>query len=523
MDKERKIKEHNLKAQERALAREREAHHNDVLKLAKQDLKKPKVAPKGAFISLKNINKIYPNHVQAVYDFNLDIKPNEFIVFVGPSGCGKSTTLRMVAGLEDITYGDLYMDGKYANNLLPKDRQIGMVFQSYALYPHMTVYENMAFALVVKHIKKDEIDRRVKEAARILQIEEYLSRKPNALSGGQCQRVALGRAICADSKLLLMDEPLSNLDAKLRVTMRSEIVKLHEAMGKTTIYVTHDQTEAMTMATRIVVMSKGYVQQIGTPEEIFNKPANLFVATFVGSPSMNLLDAKNVKDSLVLEDGHILAMEKGFNNKINEFYANEIEFTKKEIEGWKDTLLDREHGSKAYSHMISNGQLRKDKFKSYVNKLDDLVLVRLKDNKESILNRILKLEHSEEMIKQFDVILRNYLYEMNKTTNPGIVKVLEKLGQLIACSKEEEKKLTLGIRPEHIIKEETKTKESFELNVSLSELLGSEYFVHFNYSGIDLVAKMPVSNKISNGDKVIFSFDKNRIHIFDPVTKKRVL
>ena len=245
-----------------------------------------------AELSLKNINKVYDNNVQAVFDFNLDIKDKEFIVFVGPSGCGKSTTLRMVAGLEDITSGEFYIDGKLMNDIEPKDRDIAMVFQSYALYPHMSVYENMAFGLKLRKTPKDEIDRRVKEAAKILDIEAYLDRKPKALSGGQRQRVALGRAIVRNAKVFLMDEPLSNLDAKLRVQMRSEIIKLHERIGATTIYVTHDQTEAMTMADRIVVMRGGYIQQIGTPKEVYNNPANVFVAGFLGSPATNFLHGK---------------------------------------------------------------------------------------------------------------------------------------------------------------------------------------------------------------------------------------
>ncbi|MCH1941963.1 ABC transporter ATP-binding protein [Holdemania massiliensis] len=245
-----------------------------------------------ATVSLRNINKIYDNKVQAVFDFNLDVEDKEFIVFVGPSGCGKSTTLRMIAGLEEITSGELVIDGKTMNDVMPKDRDIAMVFQSYALYPHMSVYDNMAFGLKLKKMPKEEIDKRVKEAAKILEIEEYLKRKPKALSGGQRQRVALGRAIVRNAKVFLMDEPLSNLDAKLRVQMRSEIIKLHEKLGATTIYVTHDQTEAMTMASRIVVMKDGYIQQIGTPKEIYNHPVNMFVASFVGSPAMNFIPGK---------------------------------------------------------------------------------------------------------------------------------------------------------------------------------------------------------------------------------------
>lgn len=242
-----------------------------------------------ATLSLKHIDKIYDNNVQAVFDFNLEIADKEFIVFVGPSGCGKSTTLRMIAGLEEISNGELYIDDVLMNDVAPKDRNIAMVFQSYALYPHMSVYDNMAFGLKIQKTPKDEIDKRVREAAKILEIEQYLDRKPKALSGGQRQRVALGRAIVRNAKVLLFDEPLSNLDAKLRVQMRSEIVKLHERIKATTIYVTHDQTEAMTMATRIVVMKDGHIQQIATPREIYQNPANLFVASFIGAPATNFL------------------------------------------------------------------------------------------------------------------------------------------------------------------------------------------------------------------------------------------
>ena len=265
-----------------------------------------------AFVSLRHIDKIYDNNVQAVFDFNLDIKKHEFIVFVGPSGCGKSTTLRMIAGLEDITKGELYIDNELCNDKTPKDRDIAMVFQSYALYPHMSVYENMAFGLKLRRLPKYEIDRRVHEAARILQIEEYLDRKPKALSGGQRQRVALGRAIVRNAKVFLMDEPLSNLDAKLRVQMRSEIIKLHNSLNATTIYVTHDQTEAMTMASRIVVLKLGRVQQIGSPIEIYNNPANLFVAGFIGSPAMNFfhVDYSAEDNSITFASGEKVVLPK---------------------------------------------------------------------------------------------------------------------------------------------------------------------------------------------------------------------
>ena len=260
------------------------------------DEKKKKKAKKGDAPEKKSNLQITDRGVVAVQQFNLDIADQEFIVLVGPSGCGKSTTLRMVAGLEEISEGELLIDGKVMNDVAPKDRDIAMVFQSYALYPHMTVYENMAFSLKLKKVPKDEIDRKVKEAAEILDITQYLDRKPKALSGGQRQRVAIGRAIVREPKVFLMDEPLSNLDAKLRNQMRAEIIKLRQKINTTFIYVTHDQTEAMTLGDRIVIMKDGFIQQIGTPQEVFDHPANLFVAGFIGTPQMNFFDAKLVKD-----------------------------------------------------------------------------------------------------------------------------------------------------------------------------------------------------------------------------------
>ncbi|HAP73385.1 MAG TPA: sugar ABC transporter ATP-binding protein, partial [Lachnospiraceae bacterium] len=243
-----------------------------------------------ASLNLEHIYKKYPNGFEAVKDFNLDIEDKEFIIFVGPSGCGKSTTLRMIAGLEDISSGTLKIDGKVMNDVEPKDRDIAMVFQNYALYPHMTVYDNMAFGLKLRKVPKDQIDTMVKNAAKILDLTQLLDRKPKALSGGQRQRVAMGRAIVRNPKVFLMDEPLSNLDAKLRVQMRSEIAKLHQRLGTTIIYVTHDQTEAMTLGTRIVVMKDGVVQQVDTPQHLYDDPGNLFVAGFMGSPQMNFVD-----------------------------------------------------------------------------------------------------------------------------------------------------------------------------------------------------------------------------------------
>ena len=272
-------------------------------------------------LNLKNIYKKYPNSEHySVEDFNLEIQDKEFIVFVGPSGCGKSTTLRMIAGLEDITEGECSIDGRVVNDVAPKDRDIAMVFQNYALYPHMTVYDNMAFGLKLRKYSKDDIDKRVQEAAEILGLKEFLDRKPADLSGGQRQRVAMGRAIVRDAKVFLMDEPLSNLDAKLRVSMRAEIAKIHRRIGATTIYVTHDQTEAMTLADRIVIMSAtknpsgtgtiGRVEQVGTPQELYKHPVNKFVAGFIGSPAMNFINVKLVGSEIV-SDGFRLKVPEG--------------------------------------------------------------------------------------------------------------------------------------------------------------------------------------------------------------------
>ena len=264
-----------------------------------------------AYLSLKNINKIYPNGFHAVHNFNLDIEQGEFIVFVGPSGCGKSTTLRMIAGLENISNGDFFINGKRANEMGPREREVAMVFQSYALYPQMSVYDNIAFGLSLQGVDDDIIDAKVKETARILGLTDYLERKPRALSGGQRQRVAIGRAIIRKVGIFLMDEPLSNLDAKQRVTMRSEIADIHRKVGSTTIYVTHDQTEAMTMADRIVVMKDGYVQQVGSPYELYFKPVNMFVAGFIGEPPMNFMSSVVTKGSVLagntpLDLSHVL-------------------------------------------------------------------------------------------------------------------------------------------------------------------------------------------------------------------------
>ncbi len=284
-----------------------------------------------AGLSLKSINKLYPNGFHAVKDLNLEIADKEFIILVGPSGCGKSTSLRMIAGLEEISSGELYIDDQLVNDVAPKDRDIAMVFQNYALYPHMTVFENMAFGLKLQKKPKEEIKSRIAAAAKILNIEVLLNRKPKELSGGQRQRVALGRAIVREPKIFLMDEPLSNLDAKLRLQMRSELNKLHKNLQTTFIYVTHDQTEALTMGTRIVVMNEGIVQQVAEPQTIFEKPANLFVAGFIGSPQMNFINC-----SILEEGGNAFAT---FNNHRLLFPADKAQLLKSQDYVGKEVIL----------------------------------------------------------------------------------------------------------------------------------------------------------------------------------------
>lgn len=278
-----------------------------------------------SYLTLKNINKIYPNGFHAVHDFNLEIDKGEFIVFVGPSGCGKSTTLRMIAGLEDISNGDFLINGKRANEQGPREREVAMVFQSYALYPQMTVYDNIAFGLTLQGVDEDVIDERVRNTAKILGLTDYLDRLPRALSGGQRQRVAIGRAIIRKVGIFLMDEPLSNLDAKQRVTMRSEIAQIHRETGATTIYVTHDQTEAMTLADRIVVMKDGYVQQIGTPYDLYFDPVNVFVAGFIGEPPMNFVRG-TVKDGKLLFGDVVLDLTKKLGDKTKKYEGKELVF-----------------------------------------------------------------------------------------------------------------------------------------------------------------------------------------------------
>ena len=544
------------KIRKKALMSQRNRVYNDMIAYQKKHSKEKKYAPSDYFISLQHINKIYDNKVQAVFDFNLNIKKHEFIVFVGPSGCGKSTTLRMIAGLEQITAGDLYIDGVYANELEPKNRNIAMVFQSYALYPHMSVADNMAFSLKIrkvptlqvdkngepilainkglikdykaeiknleeyktllteeekgqveqidkeikelnekieylkttpvhvyknKHIPKEEIRERVLKAADILQIREYLDRKPKALSGGQCQRVALGRAIVRNAKVFLMDEPLSNLDAKLRVQMRSEIINLHNKLNATTIYVTHDQTEAMTMASRIVIMNKGVIQQIGTPREIYSNPANIFVATFIGSPSMNLYDVTFSDDKVTFENGDDIRLGNEIKEKVNNFYKSNLERYKKEL----DTLL---------ANFVERNEL--------IAKIDAL-------RQE---NKLEEINHLNEELSLVESSNERLGYLKNS---------IEKYKSFI---EQEKYDVIFGIRPEDIhdaknVSHNYTNTHKIHGTITIAELLGHEYFIHTMYNDKDLISKIRSNNVLTKDDEIDLLLDLDKIHLFDRVSQ----
>ena len=364
-----------------------------------------------ASITFEGVQKSYDGKNFVVHDFNLQIQDREFVVFVGPSGCGKSTTLRMIAGLEDISEGKLYIGDRLVNNVLPKDRDIAMVFQNYALYPHMSVRKNMAFGLKLRKVPKNIIDKKISEAAKILDIEQYLDRKPKDLSGGQRQRVALGRAMVRDASVFLLDEPLSNLDAKLRNHMRSEITRLHDVLGTTFVYVTHDQTEAMTMGDRSVVMKDGYIQQVDAPQDLYDKTDSLFVAGFIGSPQMNFLDA------ILLKEGECFSLKIG------------------------DMLIP-----------ISRGKVDGSDLESYVNKT-----------------------------------------------------------------------VIVGIRPEDIHNEDVFIKVSpesaFDADIDLIELMGSEMYLHFEFQGHRVVARVSSRVTTRKGDRVKLSIDMHKAHIFDKETE----
>lgn len=453
--------------------------HKNMLLQEEEHRKGQHIPPTDSYIIMRNINKVYDNHIQAVFDFNLDIKKHELVVFVGPSGCGKSTTLRMIAGLEEITTGDLFIDGVYCNEKTAKERDVAMVFQNYALYPHMTVYENMAFGLEIRKYSKDQIDERVKKAAKILQIDDYLYRLPKELSGGQRQRVALGRAIVREAKVFLMDEPLSNLDAKLRVSMRSEIIKLHKKINATTIYVTHDQTEAMTMANKIVVMKDGFIQQIGTPEDIYNHPSNTFVATFIGTPAMNLIKCKYDNGLITINDELKIELSPEQIRLHDNFFHQQIEAVNKLID-------DKEY-----------------------EKPDLNVLLTMHKNKPTLKNLFKKKETiiittPEERLEQYKCQIKHYE----------------------DCLKGEHE-LIFGIRPEDIYEDDeipsnVKKSSSLIKNIAVLELLGSEYYIHMNQDDQEIIAKCKASRHLDDTIPFKFIFDLNKYHIFDSLSKKAI-
>ena len=577
-----------------------------------------------SFVSLQGINKVYPNGVQAVYDFNLDINKNDFIVLVGPSGCGKSTTLRMVAGLEDISSGYLYIDGVLSNYLPSKSRDISMVFQSYALYPQMSVYENIAFPLRIRKYDKkkydyelvyykevielldkedivqsiinsydkslnfgkpyeyistkyncldgsakyllkevlkltklefietefinikdsikeqysnklenrketlkakgkfvnddfvyidtngdeiyikaklteQEIRNKVFEAATILDLGPYLDRLPKELSGGQMQRVALGRAIVRNAKVFLMDEPLSNLDAKLRVMMRSEIVRIHEQIGATTIYVTHDQTEAMTMATKIVVMSKGWVQQVGTPKEVYSKPNNLFVAKFIGSPAMNIFDGTYNDGTITLDDGFKVDFGEKLILAHKKFYTKKIEETERLL-----SLLDTDIEGEVTRTELAKIFSAKSYAKNEKEAKDIDVLTYSKKKKKKIF--------AKKAVKGFDL----------EETRSNLNEMLAKYKEAFTSSHT----IKLGIRPENIhvastYKEKDKSA-SFVIEPNVVELLGGEYLLHSTYNGIEMIAKVPATLEVKAHEQIKLVMSKNLIHIFDEISGERI-
>ena len=577
-----------------------------------------------SFVSLQGINKVYPNGVQAVYDFNLDINKNDFIVLVGPSGCGKSTTLRMVAGLEDISSGYLYIDGVLSNYLPSKSRDISMVFQSYALYPQMSVYENIAFPLRIRKYDKkkydyelvyykevielldkedivqsiinsydkslnfgkpyeyistkyncldgsakyllkevlkltklefietefinikdsikeqysnklenrketlkakgkfvndefvytdtngneiyikaklteQEIRNKVFEAATILDLGPYLDRLPKELSGGQMQRVALGRAIVRNAKVFLMDEPLSNLDAKLRVMMRSEIVRIHEQIGATTIYVTHDQTEAMTMATKIVVMSKGWVQQVGTPKEVYSKPNNLFVAKFIGSPAMNIFDGTYNDGTITLDDGFKVDFGEKLILAHKKFYTKKIEETERLL-----SLLDTDIEGEVTRTELAKIFSAKSYAKNEKEAKDIDVLTYSKKKKKKIF--------AKKAVKGFDL----------EETRSNLNEMLAKYKEAFTSSHT----IKLGIRPENIhvastYKEKDKSA-SFVIEPNVVELLGGEYLLHSTYNGIEMIAKVPATLEVKAHEQIKLVMSTNLIHIFDEISGERI-
>jgi len=485
-----------------------------------------------ARVTLKHIYKVYEGGVRAVNDFELEIEDKEFIIFVGPSGCGKSTTLRMIAGLENITAGQLFIDDTLVNDMDSKDRDIAMVFQSYALYPHMTVAQNMAFGLKLRKLPMDEITIRVKEAAEILEIEELLSRKPKALSGGQRQRVALGRAIVREPKVFLLDEPLSNLDAKLRVQMRTEINKLHKRLATTFIYVTHDQTEAMTMGDRIVVMNKGFIQQVDSPINLYENPTNLFVATFLGSPQMNI-----IKSTLFFKDGQMIA--RLFDDSEEEVTFPDIKFfqlSKEQNEG-KEVLF----GIRPEHITVSEKGLKATI--NVVEKLgnETILYCRIKDYNQDVVikgNNSLIYESGNEIFLNFDMnqahlfdvessqallgVPRENRLEMHIegkeiTLNHKVIKTSENFKNRILWDTLENKKLFLAFSPKSIHFQEKENDIAFKVKVAFIEKQTDSNIVFTKMKGYDkyIVFSSPTKASIEVNDEMIIYVSEEKLYISD--------
>ena len=484
-----------------------------------------------ADVTLRHVYKVYEGSVRAVNDFDLNIKDKEFVVFVGPSGCGKSTTLRMIAGLEDITAGQLFIDGELMNEVEPKNRDIAMVFQSYALYPHMTVYENMAFGLKLRHTPKAEIDERVKAAAEILEISELLSRKPKALSGGQRQRVALGRTIVRHPKVFLLDEPLSNLDAKLRVSMRSEITKLHEKLQTTFIYVTHDQTEAMTMGNRIVVMKDGFIQQADTPITLFEDPCNLFVATFLGSPQMNIVDAE-----LFLDGNTLKAKLNGLDNMVVTFpEVKAKQLANKKYIGQKVLLGIRPEHVKP-----NEGDL--PVFIDVVEHLGDesIIYTKMENRKDQFIIKTPfngKIKANVDTNARFDM---DHVYLFDAETHKAImgipaedelpVTIMDKvinIGDQAVVVDEEylphllddafNKEVFLGFKPEYVSLEEQPNSLNLTAKLEFVEQKTDYQAVYFSLKGLDgyFALKMKNDEEVKLGQEVEIYIPYQRINVYD--------
>ena len=484
-----------------------------------------------ADVTLRHVYKVYDGGVRAVNDFDLDIKDKEFVVFVGPSGCGKSTTLRMIAGLEEITAGQLYIDGELMNEIEPMNRDIAMVFQSYALYPHMTVYENMAFGLKLRHTPKDEIDRRVKAAAEILEISELLSRKPKALSGGQRQRVALGRTIVRHPKVFLLDEPLSNLDAKLRVSMRSEITKLHERLETTFIYVTHDQTEAMTMGNRIVVMKDGFIQQADTPITLFEDPSNLFVATFLGSPQMNIVDAE------LFEEGGKL---KAKLNDLDDMVVTFPEIKAKELADKKSIGQKVLLGIRPEHVKPNAGDL-----KAYIDVVEHLgdesiLYCKMENRKEQFIIKIpfnSKIHANEDVKVEFDM---NHVYLFDVDTHKAIMGIpseneipvvikdnVVSIGEQDIVLEQDfvdhlldnafNNNVKLAIKPDYVSLEEVPDSLKVKAKFEFVEQKTDYQAVYFSLKGVDgyFALKMANDQKVNLGKEVDLYLPYRRLKVYD--------